>query len=243
MKIKYLGQQSTPKLDSYSPDFLDSIPRHNQHLNKFFGLDYWNAYEFSYLNSKNLPVIEALEIKIPMHSAFTVESKSLKLYLASFYNKKFNNSTRAYKLIEGDLSKLLNSQVSVRKLNRFDDAPSSTLVSRFKNKVPKNKVIHFQGFRSICPVTSQPDWGNIYIHSMSNPMDSKKLIKFLKSFRNKGDFHEACIESIFISLRDDFKIDDLTVYGKFLRRGGIDINPIRSTSKKLIFKNFRDFSQ
>ncbi len=243
MKIKYLGQQSTPKLDSYSPDFLDSIPRHNQHLNKFFGLDYWNAYEFSYLNSKNLPVIEALEIKIPMHSAFTVESKSLKIYLASFYNKKFNNSTRAYKLIETDLSKLLNSQVSVRKLNRFDDAPSSTLVSRFKNKVPKNKVIHFQGFRSICPVTSQPDWGNIYIHSMSNPMDSKKLIKFLKSYRNKGDFHEACIESIFISLRDDFKIDDLTVYGKFLRRGGIDINPIRSTSKKLIFKNFRDFSQ
>tara|TARA_B100001175_G_scaffold288396_1_gene271525 strand:- start:218 stop:949 length:732 start_codon:yes stop_codon:yes gene_type:complete len=243
VKIKYLGQQSTPKLDSYSPDFLDSIPRHNQHLNKFFGLDYWNAYEFSYLNSKNLPVIEALEIKIPMHSEFTVESKSLKLYLASFYNKKFNDSTRAYKLIEGDLTKLLNSQVSVRKLNRFDDAPSSTLVSRFKNKVPKNKVIHFQGFRSICPVTSQPDWGNIYIHSMSNPMDSKKLIKFLKSYRNKGDFHEACIESIFISLRDDFKIDDLTVYGKFLRRGGIDINPIRSTSKKLIFKNFRDFSQ
>ena len=243
MKIKYLGQQSTPKLDSYSPDFLDSIPRHNQHLNKFFGLDYWNAYEFSYLNSKNLPVIEALEIKIPMHSEFTVESKSLKLYLASFYNKKFNDSTRAYKLIEGDLTKLLNSQVSVRKLNRFDDAPSSTLVSRFKNKVPKNKVIHFQGFRSICPVTSQPDWGNIYIHSMSDPMDSKKLIKFLKSYRNKGDFHEACIESIFISLRDDFKIDDLTVYGKFLRRGGIDINPIRSTSKKLIFKNFRDFSQ
>ena len=243
MKIKYLGQQSTPKLDSYSPDFLDSIPRHNQHLNKFFGLDYWNAYEFSYLNSKNLPVIEALEIKIPMHSEFTVESKSLKLYLASFYNKKFNDSTRAYKLIEGDLTKLLNSQVSVRKLNRFDDAPNSSLVSRFKNKVPKNKVIHFQGFRSICPVTSQPDWGNIYIHSMSNPMDSKKLIKFLKSYRNKGDFHEACIESIFISLRDDFKIDDLTVYGKFLRRGGIDINPIRSTSKKLIFKNFRDFSQ
>ena len=146
MKIKYLGQQSTPKLDSYSPDFLDSIPRHNQHLNKFFGLDYWNAYEFSYLNSKNLPVIEALEIKISMHSAFTVESKSLKIYLASFYNKKFNDSTRAYKLIEGDLSKLLNSQVSVRKLNRFHEAPNYTIASRFKNKVPKNKVIHFHGF-------------------------------------------------------------------------------------------------
>lgn len=243
MKIKYLGQQSTPKLDSYSPDFLDSIPRNNQHLNQFFGLDYWNAYEFSYLNSRNLPVIEALEIKISMHSALTVESKSLKLYLASFYNKKFNDSAKAHKLIEKDLTKLLHSSVSVKKTNRFDVAPSSTLISRFKNKVPKNKVIHFQGFRSICPVTSQPDWGNIYIHSMSDPIDSKKLIKFLKSYRNKGDFHEACIESIFISLRNDFKIDDLTVFGKFLRRGGIDINPIRSTQKKLIFKNFRDFSQ
>jgi 7-cyano-7-deazaguanine reductase len=109
--------------------------------------------------------------------------------------------------------------------------------------VPKNKVMRFQGFRSICPVTSQPDWGNVYIHSGSDSIDSKKLIKLLKAYRNKGDFHEACIESIFISLRNDFKIDDLTVYGKFLRRGGIDINPIRSTSKKLIFKNFRDFSQ
>ena len=103
--------------------------------------------------------------------------------------------------------------------------------------------MRFQCFRSICPVTSQPDWGNVYIHSGSDSIDSKKLIKLLKSYRNKGDFHEACIESIFMSLRNDFKIDDLTVYGKFLRRGGIDINPIRSTSKKLIFKNFRDFSQ
>ena len=243
MKIKYLGNKSTPKLDSYSPSFLDAIPRNNQHLNNFFGLDYWNAYEFSYLNSKNLPVIEALEIKISMHSLQTVESKSLKLYLASFYNKKFSKPASAYKLIEKDLTKILDSSVSVRKLNRFDEVPISTLISKFKNKVPKNKVTHFQGFRSICPVTSQPDWGNIYIHSASDPIDSKKLIKLLKSFRNRGDFHEACIESIFISLKNDFRIDDLTVYGKFLRRGGIDINPIRSTSKKLIFKNFRDFSQ
>ena len=130
MKIKYLGNQSTPKLDSYSPDFLDSIPRNNHHLNEFFGLDYWNAYEFSYLNSRNLPVIEALEIKISMHSVLTVESKSLKLYLASFYNKKFSKPANAYKLIEKDLTKILGSSVSVRKLNRFNDAQISTLIDR-----------------------------------------------------------------------------------------------------------------
>ena len=202
-----------------------------------------NAYEFSYLNSKNHPVIEAIEIKISMHSILTVESKSLKLYLGSFYNKKFKDPSRAYKLVENDLSKLLNSDVSVKKLNRFNYAPSSSLISRFKNKIPKNKIVCFEGFRSICPVTSQPDWGNIYIHSTSHLLDSKKIIKLLKSYRNKGDFHEACIESIFITLVEDFAVENLTVYGKFLRRGGIDINPIRSTSKKLIFKNFRDFSQ
>jgi 7-cyano-7-deazaguanine reductase len=178
-----------------------------------------------------------------MRSEFTVESKSLKLYLGSFYNKKFNNAASAYKLIEKDLSKLLNSSVSVKKLNQFNAAPKSTLITKFKNKVPKNKLTHFQGFRSICPVTSQPDWGNIYLHSSSHSMDSKKLIKFLKSYRDKGDFHEACIESIFETVIIDFAVDDLTVYGKFLRRGGIDINPIRSTSKKLLFKNFRDFNQ
>jgi 7-cyano-7-deazaguanine reductase len=159
VKVKYLGQQSIHDLNSYSADFLDSIERNNHHLDDFFGLDYWNAYEFSYLNSKNLPVIEALEIKISMHSVLTVESKSLKLYLASFYNKKFSKPANAYKLIEKDLTKILGSSVSVRKLNRFNDAPISTLISKFKNKVPKNKVMRFQGFRSICPVTSQPGLG------------------------------------------------------------------------------------
>ena len=243
MKVKYLGQQSIHDLNSYSADFLDTIERNNHHLDDFFGLDYWNAYEFSYLNSKNLPVIETLEIKISMHSKLTVESKSLKLYLGSFYNKKFNNPSRAYKLIEQDLSKLLHSTVSVRKIYKFDPAPNSSLITRFKTKIPKNKVIRFEGFRSICPVTSQPDWGNIYIHSASDSLDPKKLAKFLKSYRTKGDFHEACIESIFTCLRKDFEIQDLTVYGKFLRRGGIDINPMRSTSKKMFFKNFRDFNQ
>ena len=243
MKIKYLGQQRNPKLDSYSPDFLDSIPRNQNDLSKYFGIDYWNAYEFSYLNAKNLPVIEAIEIKISMHSLFTVESKSLKIYLSSFYNKKFNNPSRAYKLIERDLTSLLKSPVTIRRKTKYETVPKSILLNKQNNVIPKNQVIQFQGFRSICPVTSQPDWANIYIHSSSNALDSKKLIKLLKSYRDKGDFHESCIESIFLTLLVDFSIKDLTLYGKFLRRGGIDINPLRSTSKNLFFKNFRDFNQ
>ena len=121
--------------------------------------------------------------------------------------------------------------------------PKSILINGLSKTIKKNTVVRYKGFRSICPVTSQPDWANIYLHSTTNNLDSKKFIKVLKSFRERGDFHETCIDSIFITLINDFKFDDLTLCGRFLRRGGIDINPIRSTKKKIFFKNFRDFNQ
>ncbi|MDA9618172.1 hypothetical protein N9S77_02820 [Pseudomonadota bacterium] len=92
-------------------------------------------------------------------------------------------------------------------------------------------------------VTSQPDWANIYFYSSTDAIESKPLLKLLKSYRTRGDFHEACIESIFFTMISDLKLEDLTVYGRFLRRGGIDINPIRSMTRKILFQNFRDSIQ
>ena len=188
-------------------------------------------------------MLESIEIKIPMTSSVTVESKSLKLYLASFFNKKFSDPKKAYKLIEKDLSNLTDSNVSVKKKISYQASPKSLLLNSATRNIAKNKVIKFEGFRSICPVTSQPDWANIYFYSASHSIAPKPLIKLMKSFRSRGDFHEACIESIFLSMLEDLNIEDLTVYGRFLRRGGIDINPLRSTKKKFIFLNFRDSVQ
>ena len=244
MKSKHLGKETHYRLDKYSPSFLDAVKRNSpDQAKKIFGHDYWNAYEFSYLNPNNQPVLESLEIKIPMTSINTVESKSLKLYLASFFNKKFNDPKKAYALIEKDLGKLLNAEVSVKRKTKYQGPPKSILLNKASNRIPKNKIVKFEGFRSICPVTSQPDWANIYFHSPNDYIDPKPLIKLLKSYRSRGDFHEACIESIFFSIIDDMAIKDLTVYGRFLRRGGIDINPIRSMSQKIIFQNFRDSIQ
>ena len=178
-----------------------------------------NAYEFSFLDSSNQPVLESIEIKIPLDSSHTVESKSLKIYLASFYKRKFKNSINAYKLIERDLSHLINSKVVVRKKIKYDIPPKSILINGLNKTIKKNTVIRYEGFRSICPVTSQPDWANIYLHSTTNSVDSKQFIKVLKSFRERGDFHEACIDSIFLTLINDFKFIDLTLCGRFLRRG------------------------
>ena len=243
MKTKYLGKRTGSQTLDYSPNLLDSVHRSLNETFHFYGVDYWNAYEFSYLDSSNQPVLESIEIRIPLDSAYTVESKSLKIYLASFYKRKFKNSINAYKLIERDLSSLINSRVVVRKKVKYDMPPKSILINGLSKTIKKNTVVRYKGFRSICPVTSQPDWANIYLHSTTNNLDSKKFIKVLKSFRERGDFHETCIDSIFITLINDFKFDDLTLCGRFLRRGGIDINPIRSTKKKIFFKNFRDFNQ
>ena len=243
MKTKYLGKKTGSQTLDYSPDLLDSVHRSQNKKFHFYGVDYWNAYEFSFLDSSNQPVLESIEIKIPLDSSHTVESKSLKIYLASFYKRKFKNSINAYKLIERDLSNLINSHVVVRKKVKYDTPPKSILINGLSKTIKKNTVARYKGFRSICPVTSQPDWANIYLHSTTNSLDSKKFIRILKSFRERGDFHEACIDSIFITLIHDFKFVDLTICGRFLRRGGIDINPIRSTKKKIFFKNFRDFNQ
>ena len=99
MKTKYLGKPNNPKTDSYSPNFLDSVERHSIDMGSFYGLDYWNAYEFSYLNAKNQPVFESLEIKVPMNSLVTVESKSLKIYLASFYNKRHDIGAQTQQIV------------------------------------------------------------------------------------------------------------------------------------------------
>ena len=107
----------------------------------------------------------------------------------------------------------------------------------------KAGLLVYEGFRSICPVTSQPDWGNIYLYSSTNTLNKKEIFDFLFSLRNHGGFHEHCIEKTFLYIKETFSVDHLEICGRFFRRGGIDINPIRSTQKKLFFENFREFNQ
>ena len=142
-----------------------------------------------------------------------------------------------------DLSHLINSKVVVRKKIKYDIPPKSILINGLNKTIKKNTVIRYEEDSDQFVLLSQPDWANIYLHSATNSVESKKVIKVLKSFRERGYFHEACIDSIFLTLINDFKFIDLTLCGRFLRRGGIDINPVRSTKKKFFFKNFRDFNQ
>ena len=235
MKPRYLGKQNSFSNNSS----LDKISRKESRkdFNEFesYGLDIWNAYEFSYLlNGK--PKIVVLEISIPSNSKYTVESKSMKLFLNSFFNKSYIKQSDVINILKEEISKKCNSDVKIVAKNSFENFD----INIFTNK---SGLLIYKGFRSICPVTSQPDWGNIYIYSSTDNLNKKDISDFLFSLRNHGGFHENCIEKIFLYIKETFSVDHLEICGRFLRRGGIDINPIRSSQKKLFFKNFREFNQ
>jgi 7-cyano-7-deazaguanine reductase len=235
VKPKYLGKQNSLSKNSTLDRIARNESRKGSNKFEFNGLDIWNAYEFSYLlNGK--PKIIVLEISIPSSSRYTIESKSMKLYLNSFFNKDYANQAEVINIITKRISNKCNSDVKIISKSSFKTFDKSNFTN-------KSGLLVYKGFRSICPVTSQPDWGNIYIYSSTHTLSKKEIFDFLFSLRNHGGFHESCVEKIFLYIKENFLVDHLEVCGRFLRRGGIDINPIRSSQKKLFFKNFREFNQ
>ena len=239
MKTKFLGKVN--KLKKTGKNLLDNIPRIKKDIK--FGFDIWNVYDFMHLDKNKIPHLAVLEIIIPSNSDFIIESKSMKLYLNDFYNKSFKTINEISQIIKKDIEFKIKSKIKVRFIKSFSKEPTVININKLKLKSsPNKKVLKFNGFRSICPVTSQPDFASIYIYS-DKTIDLKWLKYFLISFTDHGGFHEQCIELIFTELKNKFHINHLEVCGRFQRRGGIDINPIRRTHKKKLFANFREFNQ
>ena len=239
MKTKFLGKVN--KLKKTGKNLLDNIPRIKKDIK--FGFDIWNVYDFMHLDKNKIPHLTVLEIIIPSNSDFIIESKSMKLYLNDFYNKSFKTINEISQIIKKDIEFKIKSKIKVRFIKSFSKEPTVININKLKLKSsPNKKVLKFNGFRSICPVTSQPDFASIYIYS-DKTIDLKWLKYFLISFADHGGFHEQCVELIFTELKNKFHINHLEVCGRFQRRGGIDINPIRGTHKKKLFANFREFNQ
>ena len=240
MKTKVLGKKSK-KLNFSGKDLLDSFPRNRKKIEH--GIDIWNVYDFMFKDKKEVPHLKVLEIIIPSNSKFIVESKSMKLYLNSFYDIAFTNQSEILKKIKRDLKSLIKDDVKLRFIDKFSVEPKNINLNQSNcETIQRRKIIKFNGFRSICPVTSQPDFANIYIYS-SDSLSRDWLLSYLTSFKDHGDFHEQCIESVFNTILKNFNPKHLEVAGRFQRRGGIDINPVRGTHKKFLFKNFREFNQ
>lgn len=214
----------------------------------FKGVDLWNAYEISWLNLDGKPLVRMAEFRIPAHSSHIIESKSFKLYLNSFNLTQFASEKEVLSNMQQDLSRAAGAQVQVRLLKVNEAAPIERLQGECIDDLPL-KVVHYTPapdclvisnkiaeeslvshlLKSNCPVTGQPDWASIQIRYKGPAIDHTGLLAYLISYREKGDFHEQCVENIFMDIWQRCKPQKLTVYARYLRRGGLDINPYRSS--------------
>lgn len=225
------------------------------------GADIWTLYELSWLNPKGVPQVAIADVAIDFQSENLIESKSFKLYLNSFNQTKFESIEQVEQTIQHDLTAVARGQISLKihQLSHFTQQPIADFAGESIDDldieindyhfsadhltnigegevVEETLVSHL--LKSNCLITSQPDWGSVQIHYVGKKLNREKLLRYLVSFREHNEFHEQCVERIFCDLMAFAQPQKLTVYARYTRRGGLDINPFRSNFEPLP-KNIR----
>ena len=263
--------QSTSYPKTYAPDMLYPIPRALGRANLALpadalsiGMDWWQVFEMSWLNSHGISQVAMARLAIPATSDYIVESKSLKLYFNSLNFTEFDNQQAVKATVEKDLSACLKTDVTLeifevnianslpisapqgdcidnaldnidKKIAIVSDVnPSSLTVAHQGTSDSQLQILHSHLLRSNCPVTNQPDWGTLEIQIDSQPIDRAGLLEYILSFRQHNGFHEQCVEQIFSDLTQVFAPKKLMVRAWYTRRGGIDINPCRVSDISLL---------
>lgn len=218
----------------------------------FHGADIWTAYELSWLNARGKPRVAMAVFTVPADSPNLVESKSFKLYLNSFNQTRLDNAEELRTRLVRDLSAAVGAPVGLEfigpqhfeqqriaelegeDLDRLDVEidtyqPAPELL-RCTDGAPVQETLRSNLLKSNCPVTGQPDWASVQIRYRGRPIDREALLKYIVSFRQHAGFHEHCVETIHTDIMRACAPEDLTVYARYTRRGGLDINPWRSNA-------------
>ena len=220
------------------------------------GADIWTAYEISWLNEKGLPQVAIADIYLDYQSQNLIESKSFKLYLNSFNQSKFADFNAVQQTMQRDLIKCAQGDVKVRlnpvavydaqKIEHLQgdcideqdieitsyEFNANWLKDCVSDEIVEEKLVSHL-LKSNCLITNQPDWGTLHIHYVGKKINQEKLLRYVVSFRQHNEFHEQCVERIFCDLMHYAKPEKLTVYARYTRRGGLDINPFRSNFENL----------
>lgn len=258
-----LGQTSLYP-DQYDPAQLHAIPRAlgrkeigvNDGPLPFYGEDAWNAYELSWLNPKGKPIVALMDMRVPAESPNIVESKSLKLYLGSFNQWVVATPEELTATIAADVGKTVGANVRIQltPLTRQGAFAVATLPGRCVDDLDVTasvyevdagllattggrvveESLHSHVLRSCCPVTGQPDWASVLVRYRGRQIQEASLLQYLISFRNNQEFHEQCVERIFMDISRQCQPEALSVYARYTRRGGIDINPFRSSEPETL---------
>ena len=218
----------------------------------FVGYDVWHAYELSWLTHKGKPMVALATVTVPCDSPNLVESKSFKLYLNSFNQSRFKDITELYQALTRDLSACAGApvQVTLHHVNELGSFQPTWLPGRCLDELdiefheyqynPKllktldtasvvEEKLHSHLLKSNCLITSQPDWASVFIHYKGQALCHESVLRYLVSFRMHNEFHEQCVERIYWDLYQLLNPEFLAVYACYTRRGGLDINPLRSS--------------
>lgn len=254
-----LGRKSH-YIEHYAPHLLQPVPRAlnrdqlalNSEL-PFHGCDCWNLYELSWLNPKGKPVVAIGQVRINADSLNLVESKSFKLYLNSFNQTQFASWDEVKHTIAQDIAACAQGQVSVElftldtavqitplagtliddldiEVDQYEFSPQWLQGAKGEQQVEETLISNL--LKSNCLVTSQPDWGSIRICYQGPKIDREALLRYIISFRRHNEFHEQCVERIFMDIMHYCQPNKLTVDARYTRRGGLDINPFRSNNEQ-----------
>jgi 7-cyano-7-deazaguanine reductase len=244
--------------DDYDASLLFPIPRAAKRAElgitgalPFHGVDIWNAYELSWLDPRGKPVVALAEFRVPAGSPCIIESKSFKLYLNTFAQTRLIDADTVSQLLHRDLSAAAGADVGVKllpatafaaqQLSELDgDCIDGLEVAIDEYAMPRPDYLSAGGgeteealvshlLKSNCPVTGQPDWASVQLRYLGPRIDQAGLLRYLISFRRHSDFHEQCVERIFTDVTARCAPRELSVYARYTRRGGLDINPFRSS--------------
>ena len=251
-----LGRQ-TPAVEHYAPELLYPIPRASgratlgcEGATPFCGIDLWHAYEISWLDSQGRPLVRVGRVSIPATSPNLVESKSFKLYLNSLNNTRFASEDEVAALIRRDIAAVVGSEIGLDLLAADDPAlagghlagrcldelevavpegePSADMLQLRPGQAGDEQV-YTHLLRSLCPVTGQPDWASVWVHYRGPLLEHSSLLRYILAYRRHQEFHEQCVERMFCDIHARLAPEFLHIQAFYTRRGGLDINPLRST--------------
>ncbi len=248
----------TPVMQEYAPHILHAIPRATARQSlgigailPFHGVDLWHAYEMSWLDNVGKPVVRVGRFTVPASSPNIVESKSFKLYLNSLNSTRFVTTEAAHATIIRDISGAAGEAVDLQLLPVDDPSLEGTaLVGECLDGVSveswsgqpqgrqlqvhperiREEMLYSHLLRSLCPVTGQPDWATVWLHYRGQAIEHSSLLQYIIAYREHQEFHEQCVERMFRDIAQRCAPRFLHLQAFYTRRGGLDINPFRSTT-------------
>jgi 7-cyano-7-deazaguanine reductase len=252
-----LGRQ-TAVVERYAPELLYPIPRAAGRERiacgdplPFHGADLWHAYEVSWLDAQGRPAARVGRVTVPAASPNMVESKSFKLYLNSLNNTRFDSEEEVAALIRRDIAEVVGADIGLELLKVNDaslagaalpgfcldelavsvtvEEPGADMLDFTPEQVVEEQL-HTHLLRSLCPVTGQPDWASVWIHYRGAALRRESLLRYIIAYRRHQEFHEQCVERMFCDIQRQLAPEFLHIQAFYTRRGGLDINPLRSTN-------------